>query len=154
MNVGYWNCQSWCSDLLEPTTCVTQVSYWIQQPIYLEVTCPPITWCPSFGHRMLFGFEGPLGICSGFVRDSFGMRSGSVRGPFGVRSGSVWVNFGPNFSDPKILKFQKFSICAAVAAAAGALKPPCRAPPPGGPPPRRRRPHKLKIFAKNSLKIP
>ena len=62
-----------------------------------------------------------LGFGSGSVWGPFGVRSGSVRGPFGVRSGSVWANFGPNFSDPKILKFQKFSICAAVAAAAGAL---------------------------------
>ena len=65
--------------------------------------------------------RGPFGVRSGSVRGPFGVRSGSVRGPFGVRSGSVWANFGPNFSDPKILKFQKFSICAAVAAAAGAL---------------------------------
>ena len=27
-----------------------------------------------------------------------------------VRSGSVRVSFGPKFSEPKILKFQKFSI--------------------------------------------
>ena len=52
---------------------------------------------------------------------SFGVRSGSVRDPFGARSRPARANFGPKFSEPKISKFQKFSICAAVAAAAGAL---------------------------------
>ena len=54
------------------------------------------------------------------VRGPFGIRLGSVRNPFGVRSGSVCANFGPKFSEPN-LKFQKISICVAVAAAAGAL---------------------------------
>ena len=57
-------------------------------------------------------------------------RSNLPRGPFGVRSGSVRARvpgfvrgaFGP-ISDQNFRsqKFQKFSICAAVAAAAGAL---------------------------------
>ena len=38
--------------------------------------------------------------------------SGSVRGPFGIRSGSVWANFGPKFSEPNKLRFQKiFNLC-------------------------------------------
>ena len=31
------HCNSWCSDLLDPTTSVTQASCWIQQHIYSEV---------------------------------------------------------------------------------------------------------------------
>ena len=62
------------------------------------------------------------------VRSPFGVRSGSVRDSFGIRSGSVWVplalcsdQFRTKISGAKNLKFQKFSICAAIAAAAGAL---------------------------------
>ena len=44
---------------------------------------------------------------------SFGVRSRSVRDPFGVRSGSVRANFGPKFSEPKVSKFQKKSVCGA-----------------------------------------
>ena len=58
----------------------------------------------SVSHKILVA-EGP-----------FRVRSGSIWGPFGVRSGSVQANFGA-----KNLKFQKLSICPAVAAAAGAL---------------------------------
>ena len=48
---------------------------------------------------------------------SFGVRAGSVRDPFGLRSGQ----FRTKIPKAKDLKFQKFSICAAIAAAAGAL---------------------------------
>ena len=61
--------------------------------------------------------QSPFGIRSGTVPRPFGVRSGSVRGPFGLRSGQ----FRTKISGAKNLKFQKFSICAAVAAAAGAL---------------------------------
>ena len=100
----------------------------------------PSTYLNEFGVRS-GSVRDPFGIRSGSVRGPFGIRSGSVRSPFGVRlgsvwapfrrSGSVWVRsgsvrdpfgsvrapFGPKFSEPKILRLQKCSICAAVAAA-------------------------------------
>ena len=73
----------------------------------------------SFGVR-----SGSIRVHLGFVRDPFGFRSG----PFGVRSGSVLGTFSVRSGQFRIqifgatnLKFQKFSICAAVAAPAGAL---------------------------------
>ena len=50
------------------------------------------------------------------VLSSFGVRSGSIQGLFGFRSGQ----FRTQIFGAKNLKFQKFSICAAVAAVAGA----------------------------------
>ena len=56
----------------------------------------------------------------GLVGLPFGVRSGFVRGAFGVRSGQ----FRSKISGAKILKFQKFSICAAVAAPLAAIPSP------------------------------
>ena len=61
---------------------------------------------------------------------SFGVRSGPVRDPFGARPGPVRANFGPKFSEPKISKFQKFSIVTlreAKRGSAGVLVPKCEA---------------------------
>ena len=55
-----------------------------------------------------------MGLRSGSVRDPL---IKLIRGPFGLRSGQ----FRNNIFGAKSLKFQKNSICAAVAAAAGAL---------------------------------
>ena len=73
------------------------------------------------------------------------LRGRGRRGPEALKSMKIELrglcsdHFGPKFSEPKILKFQKFLICAAIAAAAVALQRPSRAP-------RRRRPHKLNFF--------
>ena len=81
-------------------------------------------------------------VRSGSARGPFGVRSGSVRAPFGLRSG----RFRTKIFGAKNSKFQKFSICAAVAAAAGALWAAGLGTAAREPPLRQRRPHKLKIF--------
>ena len=90
--------------------------------------------------------------CSGSVRGPREVRARSVRDPFGVRSGSVRANLGPKFSEPKIQNFKNFQIVRPSPPRRG---PSSRRPEPGRPegPCWRQRPHKLKFFAKNSLKI-
>ena len=65
--------------------------------------------------------EAPFWVRSGSVRDPSKVRSGSVRDLFGVRFEVRLGQFWTKIFGAKNSKFQKFSICAAVAAAAGAL---------------------------------